>query len=203
MVSGYEYFDTWAPEMATHYGEVFWTDQGTVPLPPAIVKRFEGKVMAIMGYEQDQVMVNPTGKPGVNPSEDVSVPINWAYNHHYMAWMTGKNAKIVKRKMTTEESVAKGMHGIEEEWVDMSGRGPQSGAATPTSQMFSEGNGGESRKSLHGYPSGHAQLIESPQSWHITPMQIDSASRCWWWWWWCCCCCCCCRRCRCRCCCCC
>ena len=24
---GHEYFDVWAPEMATHYGEVFWTDQ--------------------------------------------------------------------------------------------------------------------------------------------------------------------------------
>lgn len=23
---GHEYFDVWAPEIATHYGEVFWTD---------------------------------------------------------------------------------------------------------------------------------------------------------------------------------
>ena len=44
--------DVWAPEMATHYGEVFWTDQGETPLPPDIVKRFDGKVMALMGYEQ-------------------------------------------------------------------------------------------------------------------------------------------------------
>ena len=34
--------DVWAPEIATHYGEVFWTDQGTTPIPPEIVKRFEG-----------------------------------------------------------------------------------------------------------------------------------------------------------------
>ena len=34
--------------------------------------------MAITGYEQDQVMVVPTGKPGLNPDQDVSVPINWA-----------------------------------------------------------------------------------------------------------------------------
>ena len=34
--------------------------------------------MAITGYEQDQVMVVPTGKPGLNPNQDVSVPINWA-----------------------------------------------------------------------------------------------------------------------------
>ena len=57
------------------------TDQGETPLPPDIVKRFDGKVIAIQGYEQDQVMVTPVGKPGVNPEKDVSVPINWAYNH--------------------------------------------------------------------------------------------------------------------------
>jgi hypothetical protein len=26
-------------------------------------------------------MVTPVGKPGLNPEKDVSVPINWAYNH--------------------------------------------------------------------------------------------------------------------------
>ena len=47
----------------------------------------------------------------------------------------------------------------------------------PSSQWFSEGNGGESRKSFHGYPKGYAQLIGSPDSWHITPMQIDTRNR--------------------------
>ena len=46
---GYEYFDVWAPEMATHYGQVFWTDQGNNPIPDAIIKRFANKTMAIMG----------------------------------------------------------------------------------------------------------------------------------------------------------
>ena len=40
-----------------------------------------------------------------------------------------------------------------------------------------QGNGGESRKSFHGYPNGFAQLIDSPETWHITPMQIDSRNR--------------------------
>ena len=44
-----EFFDVWAPEIATHYGEVFWTDQHNQPLPPAIVKRFKGKVIAVTG----------------------------------------------------------------------------------------------------------------------------------------------------------
>ena len=76
-LEGYEYFDVWGPEIATHYGEVFWTDQGTNPIPANIIKRFEDKVIAIQGYEQDQVMVSPQGQPGVNPEKDVSVPINW------------------------------------------------------------------------------------------------------------------------------
>ena len=75
---GHEFFDIYAPEIATHYGEVFWTSQGVQPLPEEIIKRFDGKVMAITGYEQDQVMVTPVGKPGANPEKDVSVPINWA-----------------------------------------------------------------------------------------------------------------------------
>ena len=80
---GHEYFDIWAPEIATHYGEVYWQYQGEAKFPDEIIKRFDGKVMAITGYEQDQVMVQPVGQPGVHPEKDVSVPINWAYNHHY------------------------------------------------------------------------------------------------------------------------
>jgi hypothetical protein len=41
-------------------------------------------------------MVDPVGHPGVNPDKDVSVPINWAYNHHYMAWMTGEHSELVR-----------------------------------------------------------------------------------------------------------
>ena len=41
----------------------------------------------------------------------------------------------------------------------------------------SEGNGGEYRKSYHGYPAGFAQLIESPTHFHIQPMQIDTKAR--------------------------
>ena len=34
-----------------------------------------------------------------------------------------------------------------------------------------------SRKSFHGYPPGMAQLIDSPTSFHIQPMQIDTKNR--------------------------
>ena len=57
--AGYEYFDVWAPEIATHYGQVFWTDQGSTPIPPDVVKRFDGKVMAIMGEHQRATTQRP------------------------------------------------------------------------------------------------------------------------------------------------
>ena len=181
---GHEYFDVWAPEIATHYGEVFWTDQGNQPLPDALIQRFKGKTMAITGYEQDQVMVQPVGKPGVDPSMDVSVPINWAYNHHYMAWMTGSCSEMQYIENADPDDTS--AHGSPTRWVAVekpcgaeyrsNENGPR-GTPVPTSQMFSEGNGGESRMSFHGYPDGYAQLIESPTSWHITPMQIDTRNR--------------------------
>ena len=54
---------------------------------------------------------------------------------------------------------------------------PNPDSVIPTSQFFSEGNGGESRKSYHGYPRGMAQLIDSPTEFVITPMQIDTWNR--------------------------
>jgi hypothetical protein len=42
---GHEYFDVYSPEIATHYGEVFWTDQGNNSLPKEIVERFKGNII--------------------------------------------------------------------------------------------------------------------------------------------------------------
>jgi hypothetical protein len=180
---GHEYFDLWAPEIATHYGEVFWTNQGKLDLPEEIIKRFEGKVLAITGYEQDQVMVNPVGKPGVNPEQDVSVPINWAYNHHYGFHLLGKHAELKEITITDENELWEN-HGHNKKWIaadktaaDGSSLPRNFKGVAPTSQDFAEGNGGESRKSFHGYPAGFAQLLESPTSWTMTPMQIDTRNR--------------------------
>jgi len=178
---GHEYFDVWAPEIATHYGEVFWTSQGNTPIPPHIVERFKGKVMAITGYEQDQVMVTPTGQPGAHPEQDVSVPINWAYNHHYMMFMTGAHSEMTEIDTSKSMYMDTIAHGAPTRWTPVDRVNDQMprlfGDVAPTSQMFSEGNGGESRKSFHGYPDGFAQLIESPETWSITPMQIDTRNR--------------------------
>jgi hypothetical protein len=37
------------------YGEVYWTMMDPVPLDSQLVDRFRGKVMAIVGFEADQV----------------------------------------------------------------------------------------------------------------------------------------------------
>ena len=174
---GHEFFDVWSPEIATRYSEAFWTDMGDVPLPPEIVARFAGKVIAITGYEQDQVMVTPTGRPGANPDADVSVPINWAYNHHYMLWMTGNYSAM--RDVARPDPRDVRCHGAPcaRAAVALPSAAARADPSIPVEQLFSEGNGGESRKSFHGYPAGYAQLIESPDTWHLTPMQVDTRNR--------------------------
>ncbi|KAH8059920.1 hypothetical protein JL722_4869 [Aureococcus anophagefferens] len=59
---------------------------------------------AITGYEMDMVMVSPLNAPGQHPENDVSVPINWAYNHHYEAWMTGKYSELRKIEHRTRRT---------------------------------------------------------------------------------------------------
>merc|ERR1711962_401287 len=155
---------------------VYWTMMEPVPLPPEVVSQFSGKTMAIVGYETDQVFYGP-GKA------DVSVPITHAYNHHYMAYLSGTKSHLVELKR--EDPRAQGMtgainhgapahyHTFRREDIDDTDGDP----TMPTSQFFSEGNGGEFRKSYHGYPRERAQLIESPTTFHIQPMQIDTKNR--------------------------
>ena len=49
-----EHFDVYG-EVQTVYSQVYWTRNNPINLPPEIVARFKGKVMAITGYEVDQV----------------------------------------------------------------------------------------------------------------------------------------------------
>ena len=43
-----EYFDVYG-FVQTRYSQVYWTRSAPVPLPADIIKRFDGKVMAITG----------------------------------------------------------------------------------------------------------------------------------------------------------
>lgn len=53
----------------------------------------------------------------------------------------------------------------------------EAAAGGPASCVLHEGNGGEFRKSFHGYPKGFAQLVDSPEEFVLQPMQIDTWNR--------------------------
>merc|ERR1719369_264581 len=168
-----EFFDVYSPPISTKYSEVYWTMMDPVPLDEKLGERFAGKTMAIIGYETDQVMKTSDG--------DVSVPITWAYNHHFEAYLSGSLSEMKK----VEGEMALNDHGMNNHGTPSfyhtykreNVGDPNGDSEVPTSQFFSEGNGGEFRKSYHGYPKGMAQFIESPTTFHIQPMQIDTKNR--------------------------
>ena len=49
-----DHFDVYG-EVHTMYSQVYWTRNNPIDLPSELVSKFEGKVMAITGYEVDQV----------------------------------------------------------------------------------------------------------------------------------------------------
>ena len=51
--------------------------------------------MAVVGFEVDQVLKDPHGD-----GNDVSVPINVVYNHHFESNMKGANAEFELIKFT-------------------------------------------------------------------------------------------------------
>ena len=110
--------------------------------------------------------------------EDVSVPINVAYNHHHGVVVCGKGARM--ETMDKIEADMAGLHGLklsekDKLWVPVEHTRSSSGA--PTSAVFDDGNGGEFRKTYHGYAPPFAQLVESPTTLSGTAMQIDTWHR--------------------------
>ena len=164
-----EYFDIYTPIITSQYAEVYWTMMGTVNLPQKIIKRFNNSVIAIVGYETDQVFKGF----GIN-NTDLSVPITWSYNHHYVAFMLSKDTNLIKVYNDTNDWGIYN-HGYQRNWKITDNYNKFDNI--PTSQFFSEGNGGESRGSFHGYPGNIAQLIKSPKIFKIQPMQIDTRNR--------------------------
>lgn len=172
-----EFFDVYSPPIRSTYGEVFWTLLDPVPLPQSIVAKYAGKGMAVVGFETNQVRRMATG-------EEVSVPINVAYNHHFESTMTGNKSVLEKVKLGGPDDPRRHGHGhgtpsANFAWVvrELAPGIKVGGKALPTSQDFGGANGGEYRKSFHGYAPGYVQVIESPTTWHITPMQIDTWNR--------------------------
>ena len=167
-----EYFEVYAGPIETRYGEVFWSGLPEVPLPADIVARFKGKAIAIVGYEEDQVVK----AEDAGAAEDVPVPITAVYNHHYVAWLKGAAATMVELDHDAENAdTSIAGHPLKMHAYALDDPNPSS--LIPSSQFFSEGNGGESRKSYHAYPAGMAQLLESPEYFVMTPMNIDTWNR--------------------------
>jgi len=170
---GTEYFDVYSPPITTLYSQVFWTRLPTVPIPEEIVTRFAGKDMAVVGYEIDQVRRTPEG--------DVSVPINLAYNHHFESTLLGKNARLEKIHLTGPDDPRRpkghGCAGMRADGVAWVVKDLKPDSPTPNSQDFGAANGGEYRKSFHGYAPGWAQIVHSPESLSVEPMQIDTWNR--------------------------
>ena len=142
-----------------------------VEIPADVVKLFDGKGMAVVGFEVDQVFKTPEG--------DVSVPINVAYCHHFEFTMIGKDAKVERIELTGPDDLRApknmGHHRLEENiayvYKDMR---PDSEGKPPIVQAFGAANGGEYRKSLCIW---YAQTIEGLQAVYIIPMQIDTWNR--------------------------
>lgn len=184
-----EFFDVYSKPIRTRYGEVinvfnFSADApSTVPLPAEIVRRFNGSVMAITGFETNIVEFGADGAERL-------VPCTAMYNHHWSHMMLGAKARpydldyLRYYDYAGAGAASRGGH-----WAGPSHHQLQAGMAelaaarraaaaprrrhgggaaspkpqaAPTAQFFSEGNGNEHRLSFHGYARGYAQLIESP-----------------------------------------
>ena len=87
--AGQEHLDLLTPPIRTRYSEVYWSLMPPIALPADLVKRYDGKVMAITGHEVNVVRKdNATGK-------EVSVPCYESYNHHFTASLRSKHVELV------------------------------------------------------------------------------------------------------------
>jgi hypothetical protein len=166
---GVESFDVYLGPIKTLYAQVWWKTLPTLPLPPQLVKRFDGKAIAIMGYETDSVRRTPDG--------DISVPINMAYNHHHDVYLTGKHSRMQKVRYDPADASVPAMARSDPEYIEIPVQTSPSPQGLPTSLHLADGNGGEYRKSYHGFASPVAYVLDSPQSVHCNPMFIDTWHR--------------------------
>lgn len=168
---GVESYDVYSPPITTRYSQVWWA-----PLAPSdlgeLKKKYNGKKVAIVGWEIDQVQRTPHG--------DVSVPISATYNHHYVAQLIGKSARFKKIFLSGPDDpraaeIIKNSHGHiafdqPHYVVEQVGKTADNG----DNPYVSSANGGES---FHGFPPGFAKVVDSPSALQISPMQIDTWNR--------------------------
>ena len=80
------FFTVDTPKFKSQYSQVIWHTLAPTPLPEDIVKKFDGKVMSVTGWEVDVLRdVNGTATP---------VPCYESYNHHYGGALVGKGTDL-------------------------------------------------------------------------------------------------------------
>jgi len=174
-----KYVEAYSENISTLYSQIWWTMGPVYKFPAEFVKNYDNKVMAIVGYEFDQVIQNADGT-------ESPVPVTWSYNHHYSARVVGKYAEMYQEGVDGQQDPrAKNIGHLSgpydgkpaSVWQARSKNDPTPNSPIPAIVDFDEANGGEWRKSFHGYPHGYAQLVESPVGFRVEPMQIDTRSR--------------------------
>jgi len=173
---GVEYFEFYSPAITTLYSQVWWSPLEPIKLPEEMVKKYAGKAAAIVGWEIDQVRKTDKG--------DVSVPVSASYNHHYTAQIIGGSARFKKVMLDGPhdprvEALRQRSHGMVA--IDqphyLVEEGEESALGVPQWQWFSSANGGEYRKTFHGFTPGYVMIVDSPTEVQMTPMQIDTWNR--------------------------
>lgn len=100
-----------------------------------------------------------------------------AYNHHHDVYITGKHSKRSRVLYDPADPsiplMARADPGYREVPVETS----PSPSGLPTSLHLADGNGGEYRKSYHGFAPPVAYVIDSPVSAYNIPMFIDTWNR--------------------------
>jgi hypothetical protein len=175
---GAEYFEMYVGPITSFYSQVWWAGLPTVDLPKEIVQRFDKKAIAIVGYEVDQV--RKAGDKDVDGSilkEDVSLPINIAYNHHHDAYFTGAGSTMERVPYSETDPNVPPMSKDGTGFMLRPVEHTPSKNGLPTSAHLAAGNGGEYRRSYHGFASPTAYVIESPQTLDVVAMQIDTWNR--------------------------
>jgi hypothetical protein len=145
---GVEYFDWVSKPMTTRYSQVWWKPLTPTPLPKEMVDKYANSSVAIVGWEIDQIFYDADG-------QEHSLPINANYNHHYVAQLVGGSTTFKKIKLSGEDDphlpeLRKHSHGMvnmeQEHYIAELG-------TNGSSRFVSSGNGGEYRKTFHGFVS--------------------------------------------------
>ena len=83
------YFEIVTPPLNLTYAQVWWTTEpwGNLPFPPSIREQFDGKILAITGFETQVVRMDEHGKEQAVPCSDL-------YNHHWNLFLNGKDGEM-------------------------------------------------------------------------------------------------------------